>query len=97
MNVDKEFIKTELYLSIDNYIKLVVVIPIFIFELDQPNYMHKYMYISKCCINIATCFFSFHGDQSDSKQSSMKKMWNMFSGKLSGTSESMLQYNDVPN
>ena len=34
-------------------------------------------------------FFSFHGDQPDAKQSSMMKMWNMFSGKLSGSSESV--------
>ena len=33
-------------------------------------------------------FHSFHGDQSDSKQSGMKKVWNIFSGRLSGAPES---------
>lgn len=40
---------------------------------------------------------SFHGDQTDGKQSSMMKMWNMFSGKLSGGTESMYVRMYVPN
>ncbi len=31
---------------------------------------------------------SFHGEQPDAKQSGMMKMWNMFSSKLSGATES---------
>lgn len=47
------------------------------------------MIISKKKRIVAAEKQNFHGEQTDTKQSSMMKMWNIFSGKFSGTSENI--------